>query len=110
MTDAKTSQDVSPGLTKVAERAKREPEGQFYSLAHLLDIEALGRAYGRLRKGAAVGVDGVSKDEYGQRLEENLRELHERMRAKRYRHQPIRRVHIPKDNCTRPRPASVTRS
>jgi RNA-directed DNA polymerase len=41
-------------------------------------------------------VNGITKEQYGQRLEENLRELNERMRAKRYRHQPIRRVHIPK--------------
>jgi RNA-directed DNA polymerase len=50
-----------------------------------------------MRKGAAVGVDGVTKEQYGQDLERNLRDLHERLVAKRYRHQPIRRVHIPKE-------------
>src|SRR5437867_5719399 len=49
-----------------------------------------------VRKAAAVGVDGVTKEQYGQDLERNLRDLHARMKAKRYRHQPIRRVHIPK--------------
>jgi len=87
---------MSPELLKVAERAKRDPDTRFNSLAHLLDEVALERAYHRIRKNAAVGVDGITKEQYGQRLEENLRELHERMRAKRYRHQPIRRVHIPK--------------
>jgi group II intron reverse transcriptase/maturase len=43
-----------------------------------------------------VGVDGITKEQYEQHLEENLRGLHERLRAGRYRHQPIRRVHIPK--------------
>jgi group II intron reverse transcriptase/maturase len=62
----------------------------------LLDEEALGRAYHRIRKAAAVGVDGITKEEYGQRLEENLRALHGRLKTMRYRHQPIRRVHIPK--------------
>src|SRR5262245_5639047 len=38
----------------------------------------------RLRKDAAVGVDGVSKEQYGQNLEQNLRDLHERMKTKRY--------------------------
>ena len=42
-------------------------------------------------------VDGVTKEQYGQGLEDHLRDLHERMKAKRYRHQPIRRVHIPKE-------------
>lgn len=87
---------MSPGLLKVAERAKRDPAARFNSLAHLLDGEALKRAYGRLRKSAAVGVDGTTKEEYGQDLGENLQDLHERLRAKRYRHQPILRVHIPK--------------
>src|SRR5271157_2559450 len=98
MTDASTSEIMSPGLLKVVERAKTEPEGRFHSLAHLIDVSALMRAYRRMRKDAAVGVDGVTKEQYGQALEDNLRDLHERMVTKRYRHQPIRRVHIPKDN------------
>ena len=56
------------------------------------------RAYDRARKDAAVGVDGVTKEQYGQDLEARLADLHERLVSQRYRHQPIRRVHIPKDN------------
>ena len=97
MPDALTLETMSPGLLKVVERAKTEPEGRFHSLAHLLDVPALRRAYRRMRKDAAVGVDGVTKEQYGQDLEGNLRDLHERLVSKRYRHQPIRRVHIPKD-------------
>ena len=97
MTDAWTSEDMSPELLKVAERAKRDPKGRFHSLAHLIDEAALARAYHRLRKDAAVGVDGITKEQYGQDLDEHLRNLHERLRTGRYRHQPIRRVHIPKD-------------
>ena len=98
MAGASTLEGMSPELLKVAERAQREPEGKFHSLAHLVDVSALRRAYARVRKDAAVGVDGVTKEQYGQRLEEHLQALHERMVAGRYRHQPIRRVHIPKDN------------
>ena len=98
MADARTSESMSPELRKVAARARRDPHAQFHSVAHLLDVPALKRAFAGLRKKAAVGVDGVTKEQYGQNLEENLRSLHERLRTKRYRHQPIRRVHIPKDN------------
>ncbi len=87
---------MSTGLLKVVERAKRDPEARFNSLAHLLDEEALKRAFHRLRKKAAVGVDGVTKDEYGCNLDENIRDLHQRLKARQYRHQPIRRTHIPK--------------
>lgn len=88
---------MSPGLLRVMERAKRDPEACFTSLAHLLDEEALQRAYRRIRKDAAVGVDGVTHEAYGEKLEENVRSLHERLKTKRYRHQSIRRVHIPKE-------------
>ena len=96
MTEALTSSDMSPGLLKVAERAQREPEGRFHSLAHLIDVAALWRAYNRCRKDAAVGVDGMTKERFGRDLDTRLEDLHGRMRTKRYRHQPIRRVHIPK--------------
>jgi len=79
------------------ERARQEPEGRFHSLAHLIDVPALETAYRRIRKSAAAGVDGVTKEKYGRDLETKLQDLHERLKSKRYRHQPIRRVHIHKD-------------
>lgn len=97
MTVAKTTETMSPQLLRVAERAKREPQGRILSLARLIDVSALRRAFGRIRKNAAVGVDGVTKEQYGQKLEENLEGLHARLRGKRYRHGEIRRVHIPKE-------------
>jgi RNA-directed DNA polymerase len=96
MPNASTLVDMSPGLLKVVERAQREPEGRVHALAHLIDMPALERAYRRQRADAAVGIDGVTKEQYGQALEVNLQDLHARLKAKRYRHQPIRRVHIPK--------------
>ena len=97
MTDALTSGNMSLELLKVLERAQREPEGRFHSLAHLIDVPALARAYRRIRKDGAVGVDGVTKEAYGEELLSNLEDLHGRLKSKQYRHQPIRRVHIPKD-------------
>ena len=80
---------------------------RFHSLAHVLDVSALEAADRSIRKDAAVGVDGVTKDQYGQDLERNLQDLYERLRSKRYRHQPIRRVHIPKDG-GRTRPIGIS--
>jgi RNA-directed DNA polymerase len=98
MAAALIAETVSPELLKVAERAKQSREFRFSSVAHLINEEALVRAYRRLRKDAAVGVDGVTVEQYGQELGDNLRDLHRRMKAMQYRHQPIRRVHIPKEN------------
>jgi RNA-directed DNA polymerase len=107
MTVASTAGSMSLELRRVEERARREPQGRFHSLAHLIDEAALARAYHRLRGDAAVGVDGVTKEQYGEDLEENLRDLHERLRTKRYRHQPIRRVQLPKEGGGR-RPIGVS--
>lgn len=103
MSPTTTGDLMSLGLLKVAERAQRNPEGRLRSLAHHLDGYALERAYRRLRKGASAGVDGVTKEQYGESLYENLRDLHQRLKQHRYRHQPLRRVHLPKgDGRTRP--------
>lgn len=107
MNEPETSKDMSTGLAKVVERARKDPQGRMRSLMHHIDVAALRRAYGRIRKGAAVGVDGVTKEEYEKDLEKNLRGLYVRLRTMKYRHQPIRRVHIPKDN-NRTRPIGVS--
>ena len=96
MAVAQTSGNMSPELLRVAERARSDPEGKIYALAHLIDENALERAYDRLRKGAAVGVDGVTVEEYGKELRGNLQDLYLRLRSGSYRHQPIRRIHIRK--------------
>lgn len=94
---------MSPGLQRVAARAKQYPGTRQRSLAYHIDVDAMRRVYQRMRKDAAVGVDGVTWETYGANLEANLQDLHERLRTMRYRHQPIRRVHIPKENgSTRP--------
>ena len=109
MEGALTLRNMSPGLAKVEEMAKRDATLRFYSLAHHIDTEALRRGYDRLRNDAAVGVDGVTKEHYGERLEEHLEALHQALREGRYRHQPIRRVHIPKaPDKTRPIGISTT--
>ena len=107
MSEARISQDMSTGLVRVMERARRNPQERQCSLAYLIDVEALRRSFDRIRKRAAVGVDGVTKEEYGQNLEENLLDLHVRLKTMRYRHQPIRRVHIRKDK-KRTRPIGVS--
>ena len=103
MASALTWETMSPGLVKGVERAQREPEGRFHALAHLIDVPALERAYRRQRSAAAVGRDGVTKEQYGPALEGNLQDLQARLTAQRSRHQPIRRVHLPKaEGTTRP--------
>lgn len=60
-----------------------------------------------LRGDAAAGVDQVTKAEYGERLEENLTTLVERLRRMTYSPLPLRRVYIYKPGSTKRRPLGI---
>ena len=83
MVDTMMSDNMSLKLLEVAKRAKREPDARFYSLAYMIDVPALARAYGRMRNNAAAGVDGVSKEMYGRDLQNRLLDLHARLKSHR---------------------------
>ena len=82
---------ISPKLERIAELAKTDSELQFISIAHLLNVELLYEAFMQLRKDAASGVSGVTAYDYAERLEENLGNLHDRLRTKRYIAPPVKR-------------------
>ncbi|MGZ6663110.1 MAG: group II intron reverse transcriptase/maturase, partial [Solirubrobacteraceae bacterium] len=86
--------------------AATDKEAQFTALLHHVDVDRLRAAYFALRPKAAPGVDGVTWEDYGVELEENLRDLHARVHRGAYRARPSRRVYIPKPD-GRQRPLGV---
>lgn len=96
----RNSTSVSTKRERIAELAKQSPQMAFTSLAYLMDIDWLKEAYRRTRKDGAVGVDGVTADDYEQDLEGNLQRLLDRAKSGTYRAPPVRRVHIPKGGST----------
>lgn len=89
-------QGALSALARVREAAKRNKKAKMTALMHHITLEALRAAYDGLRKQAAAGVDGVTWSQYGENLEERLRDLHARLRRGAYRARPSRRVYIPK--------------
>ena len=89
---------LSPELIRVQERAKSKPKERFTSLAHYLTVETLGRSYERLNKDSAVGIDGISKAEYGENLDARLLDLQRRLKGMKYRATPVLRVYIEKED------------
>jgi RNA-directed DNA polymerase len=83
-------------LDRVREVARRDKEARFTALLHHVDLDRLRAAYWAISPKAAPGVDGVRWQAYGQELEVNLADLHERLHAGRYRARPSRRAYIPK--------------
>jgi RNA-directed DNA polymerase len=104
----RNSTDVSTKQERIAKLAKQSPQMAFTSLAYLMDIDWLKEAYRRTRKDGAVGVDGVTADEYEQDLEGNLQRLLDRAKSGTYQAPPVRRVHIPKGgSSTETRPLGI---
>lgn len=89
-------ESVYPQLRKVQEKARVSKKEQFTSLAHYLKVPLLEGAYRRLDPKASPGIDGVRKKKYGQKLRENLCDLHESLRNMTYRASPVKRVWIDK--------------
>ncbi len=89
---------VSTKLDRIAKEAAEHPEWVFSNLARLIDVDFLREAFRRTRKSAASGVDGVTAREYAANLEENLQELHTRLREQRYRAPPVKRVYLERED------------
>lgn len=101
------SESVETKLQRIAEKARKEPDCQFTSLFHLMDIELLRGCFEGLRKDAASGIDRVTKEEYGMELDANLSRLAERLHRMSYIPQPVLRVYIPKPGSTKQRPLGI---
>ena len=96
-------------LSRIGERARKEPGLVFTSLYHhIYDVDNLRACYGKLDAKKATGVDGVTKEEYGRNLEENLRDLSARLKRMGYRPGPKRRSYIPKSGSEKGRPLGIS--
>jgi len=86
------------GIERIAKRASSQSASEFTALMHHYTVENLRACFEVLDGKKAPGVDGVTKTEYGQNLEENLQQLCRKLTQMSYRPQPVRRVEIPKED------------
>ena len=99
-----TAPSALEGRRQAAATAKKL---RFTALLHYIyNPQTLRKAYSRLKKEAAPGVDGETWRHYGETLEENLQDLSERLKRGAYRAKPVRRVFILKAD-GRQRPLGV---
>jgi RNA-directed DNA polymerase len=103
----RTRETVRTKLTSIAQRAKRDKDAKFCSLAHLLGKGTLQEAFRRLSSSAAPGMDGETKESYKENLEENLSNLLERLKQNSFIPLPVRRKYIPKAGSSKMRPLGI---
>ncbi|RPJ53036.1 MAG: group II intron reverse transcriptase/maturase [Acidobacteria bacterium] len=106
MTGPRNRAIMSTRHIRIAELAKEDKGRQFYSIAHLLTVDALYEAFESLRRDAGAGVDRVTYVGYEVDAWKNIQALHARMKSGQYRAQPLRRVYIAKED-GRQRPISI---
>jgi retron-type reverse transcriptase len=68
------------------------------TLMNRVNEESLKEEHRKQVQNKAVGIDGVTKAEYGEKLDENTADLIARMKRFSYKPQPVRRTYIPKAN------------
>ena len=95
------SNDGSTWLTKlkrIGELSAGNKEMVFNNIGHILSVTMLRELFYELDWKKAVGIDGVTKEIYGENLQENLEDLLNSIRRGTYKPQPSRQVEIPKEN------------
>jgi len=85
-------------LQGIAEKAQSQKQYRFRNLYGMLNEELLKESWREIKTHAASGVDQISAQDYEQHLEENIRDLVERLKQKRYRAKLVKRHYIPKGN------------
>lgn len=92
-------------LKRIAALSAADPEMVFTHVIHHFNEESLRACFHELDGKKAIGIDGIDKATYGQNLDENLRNLVERMKRMAYIPGVVRQVLIPKEGkqgATRP--------
>lgn len=89
-------ESVPSALERVRQVAIGDKKAKFTALLHHVTVDRLRAAYHRTNPKAAPGLDQVTWERYGEALEVNLKDLHDRIHQGAYRAKPSRRVYIPK--------------
>lgn len=93
-------------MARISQLSSENPAMVFTSIGHLIDKKLLMQCHAEMDGNKAVGIDGITKEEYSRNLDENLNDLIARLKRRGYKPKPARRVEIPKDN-GKMRPLSI---
>lgn len=88
---------VQSALDRIRKLASRDKSMRFTNLMHhIYGVERLRSSYFAMKRAASAGIDDETWASYGERLEENLQALSQRLKSGGYRAKPVRRVFIAK--------------
>ena len=85
-------------LARIMKISKERPKEVFTSIYHYMNKELLMLCHKELDGKKATGLDGMTKAEYEENLEENIEQLEKELQSMSYKPSPSKRVYIPKAN------------
>lgn len=99
--------ELPRALERIRKAVVRDKKTQLTNLwHHVYDVNRLREAYFGLNPKSVPGIDGQRWKEYGEKLEEHLKRLSEKLRTGRYRASAVRRHYIAKSD-GRQRPIGI---
>jgi retron-type reverse transcriptase len=88
---------VQSALKRIRAAAVKNKEQKFTALMHhIYSVDILEEAFYSLKRNVATGIDGVTWEQYAEKLTENLEDLRQRVKRGAYRAKPVKRSYIPK--------------
>ncbi|MCK5848754.1 MAG: group II intron reverse transcriptase/maturase, partial [Caldisericia bacterium] len=94
-------------LNRIKERSLKQPNIVFTSVGHLINEEMLMLCHHELKANKATGIDGVTKAQYDENIENNVHELVKKLKRKAYRPKPVKRIYITKADGKSQRPLGI---
>jgi group II intron reverse transcriptase/maturase len=88
--------EMTTQLDRIEELSAKNPKMVFTALYHLINKDTLRVCHEEMDGKKATGIDNITKAEYSENLDENLKDLVRRLKRKAYRPQASLRVYIPK--------------
>ena len=92
-------------FSKIALQSRNHEKVQ--TIMHYVNKENLAKEHKMQKSGKATGIDKVSKEQYAEKLDENLENLIARMKTFSYHPQAVRRTYIPKTGSDKMRPLGI---
>lgn len=92
-------------FSKIAKQLKEYKTVQ--GIMKFVNKEAIIKQHNKQSNNKATGIDGIGKQEYGEKLDENVNNLINRMKTMSYRPKEVRRTYIPKVGSKELRPLGI---
>jgi retron-type reverse transcriptase len=91
----KLQRTTSTQLRRIAWLSEQDKQKHFDRLIHHINVSSLKECFNQMSGSKAIGIDGVTKEEYEANLDENLEDLVSGMKQMSYRPGPSTRSSAP---------------